>query len=111
MNWTENDTDTGRIASPSGDIDHTSADAFKQKLLPALSDVPNNRFVLDLSAVAYMSSVGLRVIMLAVKQAKADGVKLAVCGLNETLAEIFQITRFDKIIAIHPDADAALTAE
>lgn len=99
------------VARPIGDIDHATADTFKESLLPALESSKGSRFVLDLQDVAYMSSVGLRVIMIAVKQAKADGTEMVAAGLNETLTEIFQITRFDKILDIFPSVDAALAAE
>lgn len=110
MKWNSSDTEGARIAAPSGDIDHSSAEAFKAALLPVLDDPPKGRLILDLSRVGYMSSVGLRVIMLAVKHTKANGTVFAVAGLNDTLTEIFQITRFDKILDIYPDLDAALAS-
>jgi anti-sigma B factor antagonist len=110
MEWEIVDEAAARIASPRGEIDHKTADAFEENLLPALSEAPGNTLILDMSQVTYMSSVGLRVIMLAVKQTKSSGTKFSVCGLNPTLAEIFHITRFGKIVTIHENLEAARAA-
>ena len=67
---------------PTGRIDHASADAFKAALAPYLAGVASgrDRAVLDLSGLEYISSAGLRVLMLASKQAKAQGGALVVAA-------------------------------
>lgn len=95
----------------SGAIDHGSAEAFEQALIPLLGSLPpGSRLVLDLSGVDYMSSVGLRVLMLAAKQSKGQSLAISVAGLQPALREIFQISRFDKLYAVHDDVAAALAA-
>jgi len=64
--------------------------------------------------VEYISSVGLRVLMLASKQSKAQGCTLAVCGLQPVVREIFAISRFDLVLQVFPtlhETLAALSAE
>ncbi len=58
--------------------------------------------MVDLSGVEYISSVGLRVLMLASKQAKAQGGALAVCGLQPVVREIFEISRFNLVLPVFP---------
>jgi anti-anti-sigma factor len=50
--------------------------------------------------VEYISSVGLRVLMLASKQVKAQGGSLAVCGLGPVVREIFEISRFTLVLDV-----------
>ena len=94
-----------------GAIDHETATAFEQAVMPSLdeAEAAGTGVVFDLSGVDYMSSVGLRVLMLAAKAAKQKSISVVVAGLQPSLAEIFQISRFDKIFTIYETADAAVS--
>ena len=85
-----------------GRIDHATAEGFKAALVPYLArcTAGGDRVVLDLSGVEYISSVGLRVLMLASKQVKAQGGSLAVCGLGPVVREIFEISRFTLVLDV-----------
>jgi anti-sigma B factor antagonist/stage II sporulation protein AA (anti-sigma F factor antagonist) len=95
---------------PSGRIDHATADAFKAALAPHLAAVAagGDRAVIDLAAVEYISSVGLRVLMLASKQVKARGGALAVAALQPVVREIFEISRFTLVLEVFPTLREAL---
>src|SRR5947208_748739 len=67
-----------------------------------------DRLVLDLSQLEYISSAGLRVLMLAGKQVKAQGGTLILSGLQPLVAEIFQISRFAMVFTITPSLREAL---
>lgn len=101
------------ILNASGSIDHSTAGAFEASALPAVTQAKDagGLLVVDLSDVDYMSSVGLRVLMLLAKSGKNEGVKVVIAGLGDALREIFQISRFDKIFDIFDTADAALAAK
>jgi anti-anti-sigma factor len=90
------------VLYPMGRIDHATADGFKAALVPYLARCAagGDRVVLDLSGVEYISSVGLRVLMLASKQVKAQGGSLAVCGLGPVVREIFEISRFTLVLDV-----------
>ena len=94
----------------SGKINHNGADAFREALLPFVeAEEPGYQsIVLDLAGVEYMSSVGLRALMLAAKKSKTIGRTVVVAGLNDTMQEIFQISRFNLVFDIHADVPAAL---
>ncbi len=99
------------VAHVSGEVDHANAADLERQLLPLLTGLaPGTRVVLDLSGVEFMSSLGLRVLMLAAKQSRAASLQVCVAGLRPTLREIFQISRFDKVFPLSPDVDAALAA-
>jgi anti-anti-sigma factor len=95
---------------PTGRIDHASADSFKAALAPHLAGVASgrDRAVIVLAGVEYISSVGLRVLMLASKQAKAQGGALAVSDLQPVVREIFEISRFNLVLAVFPTLREAL---
>jgi anti-sigma B factor antagonist/stage II sporulation protein AA (anti-sigma F factor antagonist) len=83
------------VLSPRGRIDHASADAFRTALGPHLALVdPGHPLVLDLGGVDYIASVGLRALMLASRQARAQGGTIAVAALQPLVREIFEISRF-----------------
>ena len=95
-----------------GRIDHRSAGDFESGLDPWLTECREEgvALVLDLGGVDYMSSVGLRVLMLAERRARRQQGRLVVSSLGETLAEIFAISRFDQVFDVHEDAETALAA-
>jgi anti-anti-sigma factor len=98
------------VATPVGRVDHRSAAELEATLAPLLSRCVERKcaLVLDLSAVDYISSVGLRVLMISAKQMRAAEAKLFVAALQGVVAEIFAISRFDKILIVHPTLEAAL---
>lgn len=109
--WQVDNRESDVVAAPRGAIDHETADAFQTALSEVLTGAAaESRVVIDLSGVEYMSSVGLRVLMRASKQSREAKVAIHIVGLNETMAEIFKISRFDKIFPIHGSVDAALAA-
>jgi anti-sigma B factor antagonist len=98
------------VASPTGRIDHTASAKFMEALLPFLdeSSGKNAGLVIDFSGVDYISSIGLRVLMVAAKRIDARGGAIAVAALQPDVAEIFAISRFDKVLDVHPSVRAAL---
>lgn len=104
------------IAAPVGRIDHASAEVFKQKLEPLLAHCTegSDRVVLDFSGVEYISSVGLRVLMLAAKQVKVQKGTIVIAGMQPVVKEIFDISRFNYVFASFPavrDAVADLSTQ
>ena len=93
-----------------GRINHSEASTFESELLCLVddpdSDCPN--IVLDMQDVEYMSSVGLRVLMLSAKTAKKLERTIVVSGLQETMQEIFEISRFDLVFQTYPTARDAI---
>ena len=98
------------VAAPGERIDHRSAAALEAALLPLVSQAiaAKGALVLDFSAVAYISSVGLRVLMIAAQQMRQAQAPLLVAGLQSVVAEIFTISRFDKVIPVCATLEEAL---
>lgn len=100
------------VLTPEGRLDHESCDAFRAGLQPHLDAalVARRAIVLDLSALEYVSSAGLRCFMLAAKQAGAQGGKILIAAMRPLVAEIFQISRFTMLFEIHAGVREALIA-
>jgi anti-sigma B factor antagonist/stage II sporulation protein AA (anti-sigma F factor antagonist) len=98
------------VLRPAGTIDHVSAPVFRAALDPHLTRcaADGHHVVLDFSEVPYISSAGLRVLMLASKQAKAQGGTIAIAALQPLPLEIFAISRFDQVLAVFPTVAEAL---
>ena len=64
----------------------------------------------DFAGVEYVSSVGLRVLMLAAKQVTAQNGRIVIAALTPVVFEVFQISRFDLIFSVFDTLDSALVA-
>ncbi len=100
------------VLSPAGRLDHDSSEAFRASMQPLLERSARDGccLVLDLSALEYVSSAGLRCFVLAAKQAAAQGGKVSVAAMRPLVAEIFRISRFHLLFEIHPSLRDALSA-
>ena len=96
------------LVAVSGRVDHRSAAELEGALSAALDGTGG--VVLDFAQVEYISSVGLRVLMVAARQLRERSAPLAIAALQPVVAEIFAISRFDRVLAVHPDVAGALAA-
>jgi anti-sigma B factor antagonist/stage II sporulation protein AA (anti-sigma F factor antagonist) len=98
------------VVAPVGRIDHASAAELEAALTPLLDDAARRRgaLVLDFSGVDYISSVGLRVLMLAARQMRTAQARIGVAALQSVVAEIFTISRFDKVLPVRATLEQAL---
>jgi anti-sigma B factor antagonist/stage II sporulation protein AA (anti-sigma F factor antagonist) len=98
------------VVTPVGRIDHRSAADLEAALLPLVAQAAERKsaIVLDFSAIEYISSVGLRVLMIAAKQMRAAEARLSVTALQSVVAEIFTISRFDKVLVVCATLEDAL---
>lgn len=99
--------DKPAVFSPRGRIDGTNSSAIEAELRPLL-DGKGVRLVFDLSSIDYLSSAGLRVVLLAAKTTRAGGGKTVLSGAKPAVLEVLRMSGFDRILEIEPDLDAAL---
>lgn len=94
-----------------GRIDHKTAKNFEGVLKEHLEgDRLSPVLVLDLAGLEYMTSAGLRVLMIAAKTCATQQRELAVASPQPLIAEIFKISRFDLVLKIFPSVDEAFDA-
>lgn len=80
-----------------GRLDTSTAPALESAIDSCATDV--KELILDCSALEYVSSAGLRVILKAQKQMNVQGC-MKLIGVNETIMEVFDITGFADILTI-----------
>lgn len=81
----------------SGRLDTTTAPQLESELKASLDGI--EKLTLDFAALDYLSSAGLRVLLAAQKTMNKQG-SMVVRSVNETIAEIFDVTGFCDILTI-----------
>ena len=100
------------VLSPRGRIDHAHSTSFKQALDKHLVACTRDgcAILIDMSGVDYISSVGLRALMIAAHAVKAQGGRFALAALAPMVREVFEISGFDRIFTLYDTTDAGLQA-
>lgn len=97
------------LFAPSGRIDASNAAGAEADLL-ALIDTSGPSVIINLAGLSYMSSAGLRVMLVGAKRAKAAGGKAVILGAQPAVAEVLKMSGFDRIIPL-VDTEAAAIAQ
>jgi anti-anti-sigma factor len=95
------------ILRPQGRLDSATGSAFEKDLLSRI-DGGAQKLLLDFSKLQYISSAGLRIVLIAAKRMKAGGGRMALCSLNRQISEVFEISGFGSILDIVPSHDEAV---
>jgi anti-sigma B factor antagonist len=90
---------TGKLDS------YTSGDLGKQ-LMPSIES-GNKKIIIDFSELDYISSAGLRTLLLAAKKIKQSEGKILLAELKEHITQVFQIAGFTAIFPIFPSVSKA----
>jgi len=81
-------------------IDTTTAPEVEMQLHKIIAKKPE-KIMLDFDATEYISSVGLRITLVASKMVNAYGGELHLKNMSDFVLSAFRIARFDKILNIH----------
>ena len=100
------------VVAVKGRIDYMNAEDFKSALQPHLANCAagGDQVVLDLSRLEYVSSAGLRVLMIAAKDARVRKGTLVAVSLQPVVREIFEISRFTLVFDVFDTVQDALRA-
>ena len=90
-----------------GRADTASAVEFEKTVMDALKQGDTD-VVMDLSELEYIASSGLRILLIAAKELKATDRSFSLCGINENIHKILEISGFLSIFKIHPTLEEAL---
>lgn len=97
---------TLRIA---GDVTSASEGELMAGYTRAIEDGAR-AIILDFSALEYMNSGGIGLLVTLLVRAQRGGVRLLASGLSDHYREILALTRLDEAIEIHEDEGAAIAA-
>lgn len=106
----EKRTDDAVVVRLSGRLDGASAPELEARCTE-LVGAAVRILVLDLAAVTYISSAGLRVILVVAKRVKAAAGRCVLCGLTGMVAEVVDMAGFRAIISVTGTVAEALVAD
>lgn len=96
------------IVAVNGRVDSTTAPDLARGLEGPVGGA-SPRLVLDLSNTEYVSSAGLRVFLKTAKSIEDAGGKFALCGVNDRVREILDISGFLSILTVCASREEAVT--
>lgn len=86
---------------------HYSAD-IEQELERLIPLYPQSHFLINMKDVEYISSAGLRIIVMAMKSLKEHDRKLVLCCINEAVRKVFEVVQLIDMFSIYSSEDKAL---
>jgi len=107
MNCNETKFGGAVVLKVTGRVDLSNADDLKDKMTAAMGNATGG-LIVDLGGVDYISSAGLRSLMIVFKASKAAGKQFAITSLQPLLMEIFTISRFHLVFPLFDTARAAI---
>ena len=109
MDLTTRNNPPVKILVLTGSFSNTTAAPARQWLDEATAEPPAY-VVVDLANVRFMDSTALSTLVHAMKRARALGGDLRLCGLQQPVRMIFEMTRLDRVFEIFNQADDAIQA-
>ena len=97
------------VVTVSGRVDSNTAPAFDEALKDVIEGGQHN-LVLELSAVEFMSSAGLRAMVSALKACKSGGGNLAVASPSKRVAEVMDLAGLTLLFLLFDDLTAAVAS-
>jgi anti-sigma B factor antagonist len=95
------------VVAPAGRVDSTTSSALETKLLGHVRS-GDTRLVIDLEAVDYISSAGLRILLRAANELRPLGGTLVLCSMGDSVREVFELAGFTALFAIETSRERAV---
>jgi len=95
------------LISIQGRVDAVTAPTLEEKLTE-FAEGESNNLIVNLSELEYISSAGLRVILVTAKKMKARQGDILLVGLTGSVKEVFEISGFGSIFRIFDTEESAL---
>jgi anti-anti-sigma factor len=110
MNIKETKKDKATVLVVEGRIDSGTSAELEKKLIALIETGGVKDIAMDFSAMDYISSAGLRVLLMAAKKAGKLGGKVVLAGLSANVKEVFDISGFSNIFSIFASQEEAVKA-
>jgi anti-sigma B factor antagonist len=91
------------IVSITGSIDSKTAGEFQKQILEGTADT--SKVIMDLSKVDFVSSAGLRILLMVYRQIKSKDGKVILVGVSEEIQDVMSITGFINFFEISESVD------
>jgi anti-anti-sigma factor len=90
-----------------GRLDSTTSEGLEQALLGSLN-AGERKIVVDLAGVDYISSAGLRVLLMVAKRLGVGRNNLVLCGLGDAVRQVFDLAGFLPLFTVEATRDLAV---
>ncbi len=94
------------LAAVTGRVDSSTAQDFENALIRALED-GDHRVVLDCRELTFLSSAGLRALLVALKKANAGGGRLVMSGTPDRIREVLEVSGFSRFLQLFAEVEEA----
>jgi anti-sigma B factor antagonist len=98
-----------QVLHVTGDVDLASAPAFRRALVQAVEPASAG-LVVDLTACHHLDSVGVGLLLGALKRTRAHGGTLRLVASDDRILRVLELTELTRIVAVHPTLAGALDA-
>lgn len=88
-----------KVVQPTGILDSTKSNQFRQEICELLDDEVN-AIIIDFKDVTFMDSSGLGALVMSLKNVRSAGAKLFICSVNEQIKMLFELTSMDRVFKI-----------
>ena len=90
-----------------GRLDSANSLAFESIIMEHINN-GEQRLIVDFNRLDFISSSGMRALLIAAKKLKASKGKLVLCAMQDHIQEVFLISGFDQIIPIRDSRQSAM---
>jgi anti-anti-sigma factor len=94
------------VVSLAGRIDAATAPLVNRSVREAMAQ-GGRQIIIELREVTFLSSSGLRTLLLLARELRREGGDLILCSLQPQVAEVFHLTGFDQIFQLHHTREEA----
>jgi anti-anti-sigma factor len=108
MEIQKNKTQNVLVVTVAGRVDTLTAPELEKDLLETIKG-GERRILLDLKALQYVSSAGLRSLLILAKKLKTEGGEFFITGLQGPVDEVFKISGFYSLFKIFESTEKALS--
>ena len=97
------------VVSPTGRLDGIYSTAFAKDVGELIAGA-HPKILIDFAEIDFVTSAGIRAVLLLMKKAKASGAAFALCGVNDQVREVLDTTGLESIVPIYPGRTEGLAA-
>jgi len=97
------------VVTANGRLDGIYSAAFANQVGELITGT-NPKILIDFTDIDFVTSAGLRALLVLMKKAKASGSIFALCGVNEQVREVLDISGFAPMFSIHSSRAEGLAA-
>lgn len=98
MTYEIENIDNGIKVKVEGRIDNNTTPELEDELMPRVDSI--NELVLDFENLQYISSAGLRLLLMLQKKMHSANKKFLIKNVNDFVMQVFEITKFKNILTI-----------